>query len=98
VRVLVSTPAELRLETDAPDPTWLFVLRGFWGYRDVRVDGRAVETVPAQIAFSAVPLPAGRHTVEWTEQLPGGEISRWGPAMFALLIAGLLARDRRSRA
>ena len=98
VRLLVNTPAVLRFETNAPDPTWLFVLRGFWGYRDVRVDGIPVETVPAQIAFSAVPVPAGRHQVDWTERLPGSEISRWGPALFALLMAGLLARDRWSRA
>lgn len=97
VRVLESTPNGLRLETDAPDPTWLFVLRGFWGYRDVRVDGRPAECVPAQLGFSAVPLAAGPHRVDWTEQLPGSEISRWGPAVFALLMAGLLARDRRSR-
>jgi hypothetical protein len=98
LRLVASTPSALRIETDAPDPTWLFVLRGFWAYRDVRVDGRPVETVPAQIAFSAVPLPAGRHRVEWTERLPGSEISRWGPAVFGLLMAGLLVRDRRGRA
>lgn len=98
VRVTSRTGGRLRMEADAPDPTWLFVLRGFWGYRDVRIDGRPVESVPAQLAFSAVPLPAGRHTVEWTERLPGSEISLWGPAVFVLLMAGLLTRDRRSRA
>jgi hypothetical protein len=97
VRLLSSSPAVLRFETDAPDPTWLFVLRGFWSYRDVKVDGRPVEAVPAQIAFSAVPLPAGRHSVLWTERLPGSEISRWGPAVFAVLMAALLVRDRRRR-
>jgi len=98
VSVLSREAGRLRLEADAPDPTWLFVLRGFWGYRDVRIDGRPVESVPAQLGFSAVPLPAGLHVVEWTERLPGSEISRWGPAVFMLLMAGLLARDRRSRA
>lgn len=94
-RVVESSPSALRVETDAPDPTWLFVLRGYWGYRDVRVDGRPVEAFPAQVAFSAVPLAAGRHTIEWTERLPGSDASRWGPAAFVLLAAGLFARERR---
>lgn len=98
VRVLARTRNGLKLETVAPDPTWLFVLRGFWVHRDVRVDGRPAETLPAQIAFSALPLPAGRHEVEWRERLPGSDVSRWGPAVFALLAAGLFVRERRSRA
>ena len=98
VRLLENTPSRLRLETDAPDPTWLFVLRGFWNYRRVLLDGEPVEMVPAQLAFSAVAVPAGRHILEWTEQLPGLEVSRWGPPLFVLIMAGLLARDRRSHA
>ncbi|HVE66608.1 MAG TPA: YfhO family protein [Thermoanaerobaculia bacterium] len=98
VHVIERSPNALRLETEAPDASWLFVLRGFWGYRDVRVDGRSVDTVPAQLGFSAVPLPSGRHRVEWRETLPGHEISRWGPAVFGLLMAGLFARERRKSA
>jgi hypothetical protein len=95
VRVLEKTPESLTVEADAADPTWLFVLRGFWPYRQVRVDGAAVEPVPAQIAFSAVPIPAGRHLVEWKETLPGAEISRWGPVAALLAALGLTIRDRR---
>jgi hypothetical protein len=97
VRVLESFPSRLRLEIDTPDPTWLFVLRGYSPHRDILVDGRPQEAVPAQIAFSALPIPSGRHTVDWTERLPGSDASRWGPALFALLAVGLVARDRRSR-
>ncbi|HEV2063432.1 MAG TPA: hypothetical protein VGS00_02650, partial [Thermoanaerobaculia bacterium] len=95
VRILEKTPEKLIVEADAADPTWLFVLRGFWPYRQVRVDGLAVEPVPAQIAFSAVPIPAGRHRVEWKETVPGAEVSRWGPVVSVLAAAGLIARDRR---
>jgi hypothetical protein len=97
LRVLARTRNRVTIETDTLDPTWLFALRGFCVHRDVRVDGRPAEVHPAQLAFSAVPLPAGRHRVEWTERLPGSEVSRWGPAVFALLVAGLIVRERRSR-
>jgi hypothetical protein len=97
VRIHRNAPERLVVSVEAPDPTWLFVLRGYWSYRTVRLDGRPVEVVPAQVAFSAVPVPAGRHTIEWRENVPGLEISRWGPVLFVLLAAGLVARDRRMR-
>jgi hypothetical protein len=95
VRVVERTAERLSLVSEAPDPTWLFVLRGFWRHRTVRVDGRAVDPVPAQLAFSAVPVPAGRHTIDWRERVPGLRVSGWGPMLYLLLAAGLLVRDRR---
>jgi hypothetical protein len=94
VRVVAGGPERLRVDVTAPEPAWLFVLRGFWTYRTVLVDGRAVEPVPAQLAFSAVPVPAGTHRVDWREEVPGFEASRWGPAVFALLVGMLLLSDR----
>jgi hypothetical protein len=94
VRVVQNLPEKLVVEVDAPDPTWLFVLRGFWLHRTVEVDGRPVEDVPAQVAFSAVPIPPGRHRVDWQERVPGGSVSRWGPVVFVLLAVGLIARER----
>jgi hypothetical protein len=95
-RVLVSedTPERLSLESVSLDPTWLFVLRGYWSHREVRVDGAPVECVPAQVAFSAVPVPAGRHRVDWREKVPGLSVSGWGPALFAL-VGALVAMPRR---
>ncbi len=84
VRIHEDTPEVLRVETDSPDPGWLFVLRSFWTHRTVDLDGRPVEPVPAQLAFSAVAVPAGRHRIEWRERLPGASVSRWGPALFVL--------------
>jgi hypothetical protein len=95
VRILEKTPEMLIVEAEAADPTWLFVLRGFWPYRRVSVDGVAVEPVPAQIANSAVPIPAGRHRLEWKETVPGAEVSWWGPVVSVLAAAGLILRDRR---
>jgi hypothetical protein len=96
VRVLADEPERLSLETESPDPSWIFVLRGFWNYRTVLLDGRPAECIPAQLAFSAVAVPSGRHRIEWREEVPGGSVSRWGPAVFALLMAALLIRERRT--
>jgi hypothetical protein len=96
VRVLANEPERLHLETDSPDPTWLFVLRDFWNYRSVLLDDRPAECVPAQLAFSAVPVPSGRHRIDWREEVPGGSVSRWGPPVFVLLMAALLIRERRT--
>lgn len=98
VRVLSEQPERLVVETTAPDPTWLFVLRGYWPYRGVRLDGRPIDAVPAQVGFSAIPVPSGRHRVDWREEVPGLPVSRWGPAVFVLLMAGLLLRERRRSA
>ena len=87
VRVLERHPERLRLATSCPDPTWLFVLRGWWSHRTVLVDGAPVEPVPAQLAFTAVPVPAGAHSVDWREEVPGLSVSRFGPPLFAVLAA-----------
>ena len=98
LEVLENRPEGFRARLHAPDPTFLFVLRGFWNYRRVSLDGEPVDVLPAQLAFSALRIPAGSHTVEWKERIPGSEISRYGPAIAALLLALLLLRDRRGRA
>jgi len=94
LRILEKNPERLRIEAEAPDPTWLFVLRGYWSYRAVLLDGRPAEASPAQLAFSAVRVPAGRHTIEWLELVPGASVSRWGPVLFVLAAAFLLRSSR----
>jgi hypothetical protein len=98
VRISEKSPERLLLTVRAPDPTFLFVLRGFWSYRTVRLDGRRVDPVPAQLAFSAIAIPAGEHVVDWRENVPGAEVARVGPVLFVLAAAGLLVRERRRRA
>ena len=90
LRVLEKSAERLEIEVEAPDPTWLFALRASWPYRSVEVDGSPVHTVPAQLAFTAVPVPAGRHRVVWREQLPGIGMSMWGPVLFGMISVGLL--------
>ena len=90
VRVVERTPELLRLETESERPAWLFVLRAWWPYRDVTVDGGPVETVPAYLAFTAVPVPEGKHAVLWRERVPGGGASRFGPIVAGMAAAALL--------
>jgi hypothetical protein len=97
IHVIRKEAGSLLIESDTPDPTWLFVLRGFWNHRTVRIDGHPTECVPAQLAFSAVPLPAGKHRIDWREDLPGSRVSRWGPVLYVLLMIALLLGGSRSR-
>lgn len=92
VRLLERSHERLSLATSSPDAAWLFVLRGFWEYRTVRLDGKRVECVPAQLAFTAVPIPAGEHAVEWREEVPGMRFSWIGPVLCAAASAVLLRR------
>jgi hypothetical protein len=97
VRVTERTAERLTLDLDAPDPTWVFVLRAFWPYRSVEIDGAPAETVPAQLGFTAVPIAPGRHRLVWCEELPGIRISRWGPVLFGMILATLCVTHWRRR-
>jgi hypothetical protein len=97
MRVLEKTPERVRLDMDAPAPTWLFLLRGYFPYREALLDGHPVDVAPAQLAFSAIRVPAGRHLLDWRERLPGAKASAWGPILFFLAAAALLARGARER-
>lgn len=94
VTALERTPERCRFEVEALDPGWLFLLRPFWRFRRIELNGRRVEAVPAQLAFTAIPVPAGRHRVEWREEIPGWRVSRFGPLLFVALSAALAARKR----
>lgn len=94
VSVRERSPERLLLETRSSAPAWLFVLRGFWRHRVVLLDGREVDVVPAQLAFSAIPVPAGSHRIEWRESFPGWSVSRLGPILYGLGVAGLFAASR----
>ncbi|MFN2386308.1 MAG: hypothetical protein ABR576_08490 [Thermoanaerobaculia bacterium] len=98
LRMIEKSPERLRFESTTAAPGWIFVLRSFWNHRRIRMDGREVDDFPAQLAFSAVRVPAGRHLFEWEEGAPGWKAARFGP-LAALVVSGLaLARARRRRA
>ncbi len=97
VRILENTPERLTVDTQSSDPAWLFVVRGFFPFRTVSVDGRPVDVFPADVAFSAVRVPAGAHRLDWQERLPGWEASRWGPPLFLMGIGAVFALSRRRK-
>lgn len=97
VRLVERSAERLIADIEAPDPTWLFVLRAYWPYRTILLDGRPVEAQPAQLAFSAVPIPSGRHRLVWQERLPGLRASVWGTALFGMIAAALAVAHRRRR-
>jgi len=97
VRILERSAERLELDVDTPDPGWLFVLRAYWPFREIRIDGQPAEAVPAQLGFSAVAIPAGRHRVAWEERVPGLAVSRAGPLLFGAIGMALLAVSRRKR-
>ena len=94
LRILEDSPERLRVVAQAPDPTWLFAVRGYWNYRRVLLDGRPTDDFPAQLAFSAVRVPAGQHTIEWTELMPGASVTRWGPVLFGLAALVILRKSK----
>jgi uncharacterized membrane protein YfhO len=51
-------------EVDAPVPGLLFMSEPFYVERHAFVDGRRVTPLRANVAFTAVPVAAGRHRVE----------------------------------
>ena len=97
VRLVERSAEKLVAEVETPDPTWLFVLRAYWPYRTILLDGRPVDAQPAQLAFSAVPIPAGRHRLVWQERLPGLRVSLWGPVLFGMIAAALAVAHGRRR-
>lgn len=90
-------PERLTFGVAASRASWVFVLRGFWPYRTVLVDGAPADPVPALLAFSALRVPPGRHRVEWNENLPGAPLSWAGPLLFLAIAVLLRVRERPER-
>jgi len=73
------------------DGCWFRATRGFWKFREVRIDGNAAAPVPERVALSALWVPPGRHRIRWREKVPGG---LWGAGatLAGLLTIGLAGR------
>jgi hypothetical protein len=71
VRVLEKTPERMVAEVETADPTWLFVLRGYFSYRTILLDGRRVEDFPAQRRSPPSRFPAGGIGWSGTRKSPG---------------------------
>lgn len=57
--------AEQQWTTESDCDAFLVLAIPFQAGIEARVDGRPAEILPADVAFCAVPVPAGRHVVSW---------------------------------
>ncbi len=71
-RELRSDGAGADYETGSPGPGRLVFARAWYPYREASVDGNPVDIVPANLCWSSVAVPPGRHRVLVEEKLPGG--------------------------
>jgi Bacterial membrane protein YfhO len=63
VRLLSETPTQVRMEVDRSGPGWLVARQTRYPGWKATVNGRAVATTRADVAFIAVPVGAGTSTV-----------------------------------
>ena len=91
-------PDEVILETDGPSAGYLMLADTYYPGWRATVDGSSVPIFPADVAFRAVQVAPGRHTVRFVYR----PVSMWsGVALFAAaMIAALIAirRDRSNAA
>jgi uncharacterized membrane protein YfhO len=90
------TRHRIRTEVDASDPATMVVAQSYYRAWKASVDGRPAPVVPANLAFQAIPIPAGRHQVELAYRdnyfRAGSAISLTTLAGLALAWFGLLKR------
>lgn len=83
VRLARLAPDRLRLEADLREDGFVVVTEAWDASWRARVDGRAAPLLRANLAFRAVPVPAGRHVVELA--------CRPAAVAWGLLLSGLAA-------
>jgi hypothetical protein len=82
-----------RLEVDAPRPGLVYAADSFANGWRARVNGRPTPIEPANYAFRAIALPAGRSEIVMTYRPPGLLLGGTLSALSALLIFALAGRD-----
>src|SRR5262249_21974227 len=83
-RIVKDLPEQVVIETISEGPAYLVLSDTFDPGWSATLDGQLVPIRPAFVAFRAVALPAGSHTVEFTYRPAGFELGIW------LVGAGLL--------
>jgi hypothetical protein len=69
-RLLVLRPDRVRVEVEASEPGLLVLADAYDPGWTATVNGRAATALRANVAFRAVPVPAGRHEVEMVYRPP----------------------------
>jgi hypothetical protein len=93
-RIVSWRPDFIRVEADAVADGYLVLVDTYDPGWRATVDGRAAPIVRANVAFRAVALTRGRHTVDFRYR---PRSVAWGLAISALTLAGLLAMRVRGR-
>lgn len=99
VRLLAASRSSVAVEVDARRPALLYVADGFDPAWRASVDGEEAPVYRANLAFKAVPVPAGVHRVELAYR-PWGYVVTfgWRLAWMAALVALAARAVLRSRA
>lgn len=102
VRVLAADRPDgtVRVRVDAPAAGLVFFSEPYYGERMAIVDGRPAAAMRANLAFTAVPVPAGRHEIELRLE-PRSFHAGVGLSLFTLAAwigTGLSTRRTRSQA
>jgi hypothetical protein len=85
------------LVVDAPRPGLVYAAESFFDGWTATIDGRPAPILPANYAFRAVVVPAGRSRVEFRYWPPGLTMGLWVSGLSALVLAGLaIARPSRN--
>jgi hypothetical protein len=96
VDVTVQDQLDGRLEANvqAPRPGYVFLSEPFYRERQALVDGQYVTAVPANLAFMAVPVPAGSHHLELVYTPTSFRLGLGVSIFTAIAWAGLARRQR----
>ncbi len=82
-------PGHITISAQAAAPSLLFLADSWYSAWHATVDGKDAPVLRADLAFRAVPIPAGTHTVEFRFHNP--ELTKaWELGGLALLLLGLL--------
>jgi hypothetical protein len=96
VLVMDRPDGRVNVRVNAPRPGYLFLSEPYYAERVAMVDGRPVGTRRANLAFTAVPVPAGRHSVELRYE-PSGLIQGLAVSAFTVAAWGFAVYRRRRR-
>jgi hypothetical protein len=92
VRVLTETRQHVELETESTGPSYLATSEAHYPGWSARVDGRPANIYYTNIAFRGVPLPAGRHRVQFEFHSPTARTGVVVSVLALLLWAALAGR------
>ncbi|MBI5361982.1 MAG: YfhO family protein, partial [Planctomycetes bacterium] len=93
-RVVEESPGRVELAVDVAHGGWLRCAQAWFPGWTARVDGREVELLRAEGAFTAVAVPEGEHRVELVYAPASFRIGLWIALVSALAGALLLVRPR----